>query len=112
MAAHRPLYETPPQQVPLASSNPTTALHTRDSSCRLGRRCEQLQVAHVVPQAGRDWWSANDMLPHNTGSTDTLCDTAPAPLWRADLHVAFYKPRVAFVSKPAAGMRPVPQLLH
>ena len=37
----------------------------------------------------------------NTGSTSTLDDTTNALLLRADLHVAFDKPRIAFMPKPA-----------
>ncbi|KAF2820871.1 hypothetical protein CC86DRAFT_374153 [Ophiobolus disseminans] len=100
--------------VTLAPSNLTTALLLRDGSCRLSGCREQLQVAHVVPQSELDWWKENDMSRYNTGSTATLDDTANALLLRADLHIAFDKPRVALVPKPAAddSMRLVAHLLE
>jgi hypothetical protein len=73
----------------------------RDGSCRLGGCREQLQVAHVVLQSVLDWWRENDMSRYNTGSTATLDDTANVLLLRADLHIAFDKPCVALVLKPA-----------
>jgi hypothetical protein len=98
----------------LAPSNLTTALLIRDGSCRLSGCREQLQVAHVVPQSELDWWRANDMSRYNTGSAATLDDTANALLLRADLHMAFDKPRIAFVPKPATdgSMRLVAHLLE
>jgi hypothetical protein len=100
--------------VTLAPSNLTTALLVRDGSCRLSGCREQLQVAHVVPQSELDWWKANDMSRYNTGSTATVDDTANALLLRADLHIAFDKPRIAIVPKPASngGMRLVAHLLE
>jgi hypothetical protein len=99
--------------ITLAPSNLTTALLMRDGSCRLSGCREQLQVAHVVPQSELDWWRANDMSRYNTGSSATLDDTANALLLRADLHIAFDKPRVAFVPKPVidGSMRLVAHLL-
>ncbi|KAF2023443.1 hypothetical protein EK21DRAFT_80903 [Setomelanomma holmii] len=100
--------------VTLAPSNLTTALLMRDGSCRLSACREQLQVAHVVPQSELDWWKENDMSRYNTGSTATLDDTPNALLLRADLHIAFDKPRVALVPKPATdgNMRLVAHLLE
>jgi hypothetical protein len=100
--------------ITLAPSNLTTALLMRDGSCRLSGCREQLQVAHVVPQSELDWWRANDMSRYNTGTTATLDDTANALLLRADLHIAFDKPRIAFVPKPVTdgGMRLVAHLLE
>jgi hypothetical protein len=100
--------------VTLAPSNLTTALLMRDGSCRLSGCREQLQVAHVVPQTELDWWKANDMSRYNTGSTATLDDTANTLLLRADLHIAFEKPRIAFVPKLAidGSMRLVAHLLE
>jgi hypothetical protein len=98
----------------LAPSNLTIALLMRDGSCRLSGCREQLQVAHVVPQSEVDWWRANDMSRYNIGTTATLDDTANALLLRADLHIAFDKPRVAFVPKPVTdgSMRLVAHLLE
>jgi hypothetical protein len=100
--------------IALAPSNLTTALLLRDGSCRLSGCREQLQVAHVVPQSEVDWWRANDMSRYNTGSAATLDDTANALLLRADLHIAFDKPRIALVPKPATNgsMRLVAHLLE
>jgi hypothetical protein len=100
--------------VTLAPSNLTTALLIRDGSCRISGCREQLQVAHVVPQSELDWWKENDMSRYKTGSTATLDDTANALLLRVDLHIAFDKPRVALVPKPAAdgSMRLVAHLLE
>jgi hypothetical protein len=86
----------------LAPSNLTTALLLRDGSCRLSGCREQVQVAHVVPQSERDWWLTNDMSRYNTGSAASLDDAANALLLRADLHIAFDKPCIAFYPKPAA----------
>lgn len=55
------------------------------------------------------------MSRYNTGSTSTLEDTANALLLRADLHIAFDKPRIAFVPKPTGDggdMRLVAHLLE
>jgi hypothetical protein len=54
------------------------------------------------------------MSRYNTGPAATLDDPANAMLLRADLHIAFDKPRVAFVPKPAAdgSMRLVAHLLE
>jgi hypothetical protein len=41
------------------------------------------------------------MSRYNTGSAATLDDTANALLLRADLHIAFDKPRIYLVLKPA-----------
>jgi hypothetical protein len=75
---------------------------------------KQLQVAHVVPLSELDWWKANYMSRYNTGSTATLDDTANALILRADLHIAFDKPRVAFVPRLAidSSMRIVAHLLE
>ncbi|KAK4978309.1 hypothetical protein LTR28_006308 [Elasticomyces elasticus] len=96
-------------------SNLTAALQVRDGSCRMSGCREELQVAHVVPQAELDWWKGNDMSRYNLGPADTLDDTANALLLRADLHIAFDKPRFTFVPKPAcdgSGMRLVVHLLE
>ncbi|KZM18263.1 uncharacterized protein EKO05_0003198 [Ascochyta rabiei] len=90
-----------PPTVALAPSNLTTALLMRDGSCRLSGCCEQQQVAHVVPQSELSWWRANGMSRYNTGLTAGLDDMANALLLRADLHIAFDTPRLAFVPKPA-----------
>ncbi|KAF1828445.1 hypothetical protein BDW02DRAFT_652052 [Decorospora gaudefroyi] len=110
-----PNLNTASSGITFAPSNLTTALLMRDGSCRLSGCREQLQVAHVVPQAELDWWRANEMSRYNTGSTSTLDDTANAVLLRADLHIAFDKPRIAFVPKPAGDggdMRLVAHLLE
>jgi hypothetical protein len=54
------------------------------------------------------------MSRYNTGSAATLDDTANALLLRADLHIAFDKPRIALVPKPATdgSMRLVAHLLE
>jgi len=100
--------------IPLAPSNLTTALLMRDGSCRLSGCREELQVAHVVPQSEYGWWKANDMARYNKGSSTTLDNAANALLLRADLHIAFDRPRVALVPKPAAdgSMRLVAHLLE
>ncbi|KAF2623331.1 hypothetical protein BU25DRAFT_414346 [Macroventuria anomochaeta] len=90
-----------PPTIALAPSNLTTALLMRDGSCRLSDCREQQQVAHVVPQSELGWWRANGMSRYNTGLTATLDDMANALLLRADLHIAFDTPRLAFVPKPA-----------
>lgn len=110
-----PNVNTASSGITFAPSNLTIALHMRDGSCRLSGCREQLQVAHVVPQAELDWWRANEMSRYNTGSTSTPDDTANALLLRADLHIAFDKPRIAFVPKPTGdggGMRLVAHLLE
>jgi hypothetical protein len=54
------------------------------------------------------------MSRYNTGSTATLDDTADALLLRADLHIAFDKPRIALVPKldTDGSMRLVAHLLE
>lgn len=80
--------------ITLAPSKHSAALLIRGGSYRPSGCREQLQVAHVVPQAELDWWS-------NTGSAATLDDPANALLLRADLHIAYDKPRVALIPKLA-----------
>ena len=84
-------------------SNLTAALTVRDGCCRITGHKEELQVAHLVPQAELDWWHANDMARYNNGQGYSLDDTANVMLLRADLHIAFDKPRFVFVPKPSDG---------
>jgi len=93
--------DTVSASVNLTTSNLTTAVFIRDRSCRLSGCRDELQVAHLVPDAELDWWEANGMSRYNTGSAATLDDTANALLLRADLHITFDSPSVVFVPKPA-----------
>ncbi|KAL5410109.1 hypothetical protein PMIN03_005570 [Paraphaeosphaeria minitans] len=87
-----------------APSNLTAALQ----ACSGGGRChitghkEEIQVAHIVPQAELDWWLENDMSRYNNGRGNTLDDTVNAMLLQADLHIAFDKSRFVFVPKPSS----------
>lgn len=94
-------------------SNLTAALTVRDGCCRITGHKEELQVAHLVPQVELDWWQANDMARYNNGPGYSLDDTANVMLLRADLHIAFDKPRFVFVPKPSddRGIRLVFHLL-
>lgn len=84
-------------------SNLTAALTVRDGCCRITGHKEELQVAHIVPRVELDWWQANDMARYNNGQGSSLDDTANVMLLRADLHIAFDKPRFVFVPKPSDG---------
>jgi hypothetical protein len=88
---------------PFTPSNLTAALTVRDGCCRITGHKEELQVAHIVPQMEVDWWQANDMARYNNGQGYSLDDTANVMLLRADLHIAFDKPRFVFVPKPSDG---------
>ena len=56
-----------------------------------------------MPLVELDWWQANDMARYKNGQGCSLDDTANVMLLRADLHIAFDKPRVVFVRKPSDG---------
>ncbi|KAH6510836.1 hypothetical protein HBI81_252900 [Parastagonospora nodorum] len=96
-------------------SNLTLALQMRDGTCRISGYREELQVAHIVPQAELDWWMANSMSQYNRSSTSGLDDTGNAMFLQASLHIAFDRPRFVFVPKPSGddgGMRLVLHLLE
>jgi hypothetical protein len=96
-------------------SNLTMALQMRDGSCRISGYREELQVAHIVPQAELDWWMANSMSQYNRSLTSGMDDTGNAMLLQASLHIAFDRPRFVFVPKPSGndgGMRLVLHLLE
>jgi hypothetical protein len=96
-------------------SNLTLALQMRDGTCRISGYREELQVAHIVPQAELDWWMANSMSQYNRSSTGGLDDTGNAMFLQASLHIAFDRPRFVFVPKPSGdngGMRLVLHLLE
>ncbi|KAF2123570.1 hypothetical protein P153DRAFT_371550 [Dothidotthia symphoricarpi CBS 119687] len=98
-----------------SSSNLTVGLKVRDGTCRMSGCREEAQVSHVVPAAEEDWWKGNYMAQYGLGtSAATPQNTANALLLRADLHLAFDKPRFAFVPKPAGdnSMRIVTHLLE
>ncbi|KNG46892.1 hypothetical protein DDE82_009028 [Stemphylium lycopersici] len=78
------------------------------------RNLASSSVAQVVPQWELDWWKANGMSRYNTGSTASLDDMANALLLPTDLQIAFDKPRIALVPKPATdgSMRLVAHLLE
>lgn len=91
------------------------ALQMRDGSCRISGYREELQVAHIVPQAELDWWMANSMSQYNRSLTSGMDDTGNAMLLQASLHIAFDRPRFVFVPKPSGndgGMRLVLHLLE
>lgn len=84
------------------TSNLTLALQVRDVSCRMTGCREGAQVAHICPREEAAWWNENGMARYNTGSAATLDDTSNALLLRADLHIAFDKPKFVFVPKPSS----------
>ncbi|EDU47324.1 HNH-2 domain-containing protein [Pyrenophora tritici-repentis] len=103
------------QDSTFSRSNLTLALQIRDGSCRISGYREELQVAHIVPQAELDWWMANSMSQYNRSSTSSMDDTGNAMLLQASLHIAFDRPRFVFVPKPSGnddGMRLVLHLLE
>lgn len=87
-------------------------IHTFQSHCRFAstrRRQlsynlhrEEIQVAHIVPQAELDWWLANDLSRYNNGRGNTLDDTVNAMLLPAGLHIAFDMSQFVFVPKPSS----------
>ncbi|KAB2100127.1 hypothetical protein AG0111_0g11654 [Alternaria gaisen] len=93
-------------------SNLTLALRLRDATCRISGCQEGLQVAHIVPQAELDWWMANSISPYNRSLTNSIDDTGNAMLLRADLHIAFDKPRFVFVPKPSGDNGVMRLVLH
>ncbi|CAE7222155.1 hypothetical protein PTNB73_10458 [Pyrenophora teres f. teres] len=103
------------QGLTFSRSNLTLALQIRDGSCRISGSREELQVAHIVPQAELAWWKDNSMSQYNRSSTSSMDDTANAMLLQASLHLAFDRPRFVFVPKPSGnddGMRLVLHLLE
>lgn len=84
------------------TSNLTLALQARDVSCRMTGCREGAQVAHICPWEEAAWWYENGMARYNTGSAATLDDASNALLLRADLHIAFDKPKFVFVPKPSS----------
>ncbi|KAI9861275.1 MAG: hypothetical protein M1813_005448 [Trichoglossum hirsutum] len=95
-------YDPVAPQKSFATSNLTASLQTRDVSCRITGCVEGTQVAHICPQQEIDWWYENGMSLYNTGLTNTLDHLSNTLLLRADLHIAFDKPKFAFVPKPSS----------
>jgi hypothetical protein len=93
-------------------SNLTMALQMRDGSCRISGYREELQVAHIVPQAEVDWWKANSMSNYNRSLTSGMDDTANAMFLTASLHIAFDRPRFVFVPKPSSDDGKMRLVLH
>jgi hypothetical protein len=92
--------------VSFTPSNLTAALTVRDGCCHTTGHKEELQVE-------LNWWQANDMARYNNGQGYSLDDTANVMFLRADLNIAFDKPRFVFVPKPSngRGIQPVFHLL-
>ena len=86
----------------LAPSQLSTALRTRDKSCRITGCQEGTQVAHICPQSELDWWLSNSMSNYNKRAGTTLNDLCNAFLLRTDLHIAFDASKFVFVPKPDA----------
>ncbi|KAL1796175.1 hypothetical protein ACET3X_004715 [Alternaria dauci] len=93
-------------------SNLTMALQMRDGSCRISGYREELQVAHIVPQAEGDWWQANSMSNYNRSLTSGTDDTANAMFLTASFHIAFDRPRFVFVPKPSSDDGKMRLVLH
>lgn len=89
----------PPKQT-FSASGLSVALLKRDSSCRISGWTEGTQVAHICPQSEEDWFTWNSMSRYNVGNSNTVNDLANTCLLRADLHIAFDKPKFVFVPKP------------
>ena len=93
-------------------SNLATALQTRDATCRMSRCREGAQVAHICPQKEADWWYKNAMSTYNVGSANTLDDLSNALLLRADLHIAFDKPKFVFYPKQSSDLESPRLITH
>ena len=100
------------QESTVTRSNLTLALKVRDGTCRISGYTEELQVAHIVPQAELDWWMANSMSQYNRSLTSSMDDTGNAILLQASLHVAFDRPRFVFVPKPSGDDSEMRLVLH
>ena len=100
------------QESTVTRSNLTLALKVRDGTCRISGYTEELQVAHIVPQAELDWWMANSMSQYNRSLTSSMDDTGNAMLLQASLHIAFDRPRFVFVPKPSGDDSEMRLVLH
>ena len=86
----------------LATSNFTFAVQTRDASCRITGCRDETQAAHICPLNEAEWWYANAMTRYNVGCSSITPDNiSNALLLRADLHLAFDKPKFVLVPKPS-----------
>lgn len=106
-----PHYKMPPHWQAMAAdrtapssgrsrSNLSDALKTQDRSCRMSRRKENLQIAHIIPGAEWEWFERNNMSVYNSNQFIVgMDDIANATLLRADLHLAFDEPKFTFVPK-------------
>jgi hypothetical protein len=90
----------------------TTALMQRDISCRITGYRESVQVAHICPQSEEDWYLRNGMPRYSDGNTASVDNPANALLLRADLHIAFDKPKFVFVPKPSVDGEPRQFAVH
>ncbi|KAG4427741.1 hypothetical protein IFR05_016779 [Cadophora sp. M221] len=107
-------HTTPPElaEQTFSISGLTTALIQRDVSCRITGHREGVQAAHICPQAEEDWYLRNGMPRYSNGNTASVDNPANALLLRADLHIAFDKPKFVFVPKPSIDAEPRQFAVH
>jgi hypothetical protein len=83
----------------------TIALLLRDLSCRITGCKEETQAAYICPQSESEWYCQNGMLRYSGSSIAGIDDSSNALLLRADIHIAFDKPKFVFVPKPSSNQQ-------
>ncbi|MCJ1251010.1 hypothetical protein MMC30_008241 [Trapelia coarctata] len=86
-----------------SASSLSTAINTRDRSCRMSLSTEALEVAHICPHQESSWWISNEMSnylmnPSLAGSS-SIDDVVNVILLRSDLHKGFDNKKFVFLPK-------------
>jgi hypothetical protein len=85
---------------PFPASMLSTALNTRDVTCRMTKAISLTQTSHVVPQTEVEWFVRENMSQYNVNGSSKVNDERNAMLLRAELHIGFDQKVFVFVPKP------------